>query len=75
MVLNLPDFTLKVMNDGSQVWTTRVVIGKPTTATPLLTETMKYITINPTWNVPPSIVHNEYLPALRRIRPCSRAWA
>ena len=33
-------------------------------ATPLLSETMKYITINPTWNVPPSIVHNEYLPAL-----------
>jgi L,D-transpeptidase YcbB len=25
---------------------------------------MKYITINPTWNVPPSIVNREYLPAL-----------
>jgi murein L,D-transpeptidase YcbB/YkuD len=25
---------------------------------------MKYITVNPTWHVPPSIVHNEYLPAL-----------
>ena len=33
-------------------------------ATPLLTETMKYITVNPTWNVPPSIIRNEYLPAL-----------
>jgi murein L,D-transpeptidase YcbB/YkuD len=32
--------------------------------TPLLTETMKYITVNPTWNVPQSIVQNEYLPAL-----------
>jgi murein L,D-transpeptidase YcbB/YkuD len=27
---------------------------------------MKYITVNPTWNVPPSIVNNEYLPALRQ---------
>jgi murein L,D-transpeptidase YcbB/YkuD len=27
---------------------------------------MKYITINPTWNVPPSIVQNEYLPALQQ---------
>jgi murein L,D-transpeptidase YcbB/YkuD len=26
---------------------------------------MKYITVNPTWNVPPSIVYNEYLPALQ----------
>jgi L,D-transpeptidase YcbB len=30
----------------------------------MLTETMKFITVNPTWNVPPSIVNNEYLPAL-----------
>ena len=63
-MVNQPDFTLKVVKDGGTVWTTRVVIGKPNMATPLLSETMKYITINPTWNVPPSIVHNEYLPAL-----------
>ena len=62
--VNQPDFTLKVMHDGKAVWTTRVVIGKPSMPTPLLSETMKYITINPTWHVPPSIVHNEYLPAL-----------
>ena len=64
VMVNQPDFTLKVMHNGAQVWTTRIVIGKPSLATPLLTETMKYITVNPTWNVPPSIVHNEYLPAL-----------
>jgi murein L,D-transpeptidase YcbB/YkuD len=67
VVLNIPDYTLKVMQRGAQVWTTRVVAGKPGIhATPLLTETMKYITVNPTWNVPPSIVYNEYLPALQQ---------
>ncbi len=64
VVVNQPDFTLKVMNNGAQVWTTRIVIGKPGTPSPLLSETMKSITVNPTWTVPPSIVHNEYLPAL-----------
>ena len=64
VVVNQPDFTLRVMHEGRQVWTTRIVIGKPSMATPLLSETMKHITVNPTWNVPPSIVHNEYLPAL-----------
>src|SRR5256884_7125850 len=64
VVVNQPDFTLRVMHEGRQVWTTRIVIGKPSMQTPLLSETMKHITINPTWNVPPSIVHNEYLPAL-----------
>ena len=44
-----------------------MVTGKPGNhATPLLTETMKFITVNPTWNVPPSIIYNEYLPALQQ---------
>jgi murein L,D-transpeptidase YcbB/YkuD len=67
VVLNIPDYTLRVMQNGAPVWTTRVVTGKPGThATPLLTETMKFITVNPTWNVPPSIIYNEYLPALQQ---------
>jgi murein L,D-transpeptidase YcbB/YkuD len=65
VMVNIPDYTLKVVQDGKTVWQTKIVVGKPGThATPLLTETMKYITVNPTWNVPPSIVRNEYLPAL-----------
>ncbi len=67
VMLNIPDYTLKVMQNGGQVWTTRVVVGKVGKhATPLMTETMKYITVNPTWNVPPSIIYNEYLPALQQ---------
>jgi murein L,D-transpeptidase YcbB/YkuD len=67
VILNIPDYTLKVMQHGAQVWTTKVVTGKPGIhATPLLSETMKYITVNPTWNVPPSIVYGEYLPALQQ---------
>jgi murein L,D-transpeptidase YcbB/YkuD len=67
VILNVPDYTLKVMQGGGEVWTTRVVTGKPgNQATPMLTETMKFITVNPTWNVPPSIIYNEYLPALQQ---------
>ena len=65
VMVNIPDYTLTVINDGKPVWTTRIVVGQPgRRATPLLAETMKYITFNPTWNVPPSIIRNEYLPAL-----------
>ncbi|MBX9777208.1 MAG: L,D-transpeptidase family protein [Xanthobacteraceae bacterium] len=64
VALNIPNYMLRVMHNGKQVWETRVVVGKPSTATPQITETMKFITVNPTWNVPPSIVRNEYLPAL-----------
>ena len=67
VMVNIPDYTLTVVNNGKPVWSTRIVVGQPGKhATPLLAETMKYITFNPTWNVPPSIIRNEYLPALAR---------
>jgi L,D-transpeptidase YcbB len=64
VMVNLPDFTLRVFHDGHQIWMTRIVTGKPGMPTPIMTAEMKFITVNPTWNVPPSIVHREYLPAL-----------
>jgi murein L,D-transpeptidase YcbB/YkuD len=68
VLVNLPDFTLKVMHKGAQIWTSRIVIGEPSKPTPLLSERMTSITLNPVWHVPPSIVRNEYLPALARDR-------
>src|SRR5579883_2899526 len=65
VTVNLPDFSLRLIHNDQLMWTTRIVIGKPAMPTPLLTETMKYITVNPTWNVPQSIIQNEYLPAYR----------
>jgi L,D-transpeptidase YcbB len=66
VLVNLPDFTLHVMHDGKEIWQTRIVIGKPEMPTPIMTTDMKFITVNPTWNVPPSIVNREYLPALQQ---------
>jgi L,D-transpeptidase YcbB len=66
VMVNIPDFRLHVMHNGREAWTTRIVTGKPGMPTPIMSAEMKYITVNPTWNVPPSIVANEYLPALQQ---------
>src|SRR5262249_42643153 len=66
VMVNIPDYSLKVVRDGATTWQTKIAVGKPSMPTPLLSEQMKFITINPAWNVPPSIVRNEYLPALRQ---------
>src|SRR5207302_5430710 len=66
VMVNIPDFSLRVVKDGKLVWKTKVVVGKPNLPTPLLSADMKFITVNPTWNVPPSIIQNEYLPALQQ---------
>jgi murein L,D-transpeptidase YcbB/YkuD len=66
VIVNLPDYTLRVIDNGKLDWTTKIVDGKPDTPTPIMSAEMKYITVNPTWNVPPSIVAKEYLPLLRQ---------
>jgi len=66
VIVNLPDFTLRVIRQGKQLWMTKVVVGKPATPTPIITAQMKSITINPTWNVPDSIAYKEYVPLLQQ---------
>jgi len=66
ILVNIADQELKVVKDGKTVHTARVVVGKPFTRTPVFSEKMKYIVLNPYWNVPPNIANNEYLPKLRR---------
>ena len=66
VVVNIPDYTLTLWNDDKVYWKTKIVVGKPGKNTPLISAEMKFITVNPTWNVPPSIIEKEYLPALQQ---------
>lgn len=65
VIVNVPDYTLTLYNEGHAYWKTKLVVGKPALPTPMVSADMKFITINPTWNVPQSIIEKEYLPALQ----------
>jgi murein L,D-transpeptidase YcbB/YkuD len=64
--VNVADQELKVVRGEQTIHTARLVVGKPYTRTPVFSETMKYIVLNPTWSVPPSIANKEYLPKLKK---------
>ena len=64
--VNPPAFTAKVMQDGHEVWSTRVIVGKPHTQTWSFHDEMELVVFNPSWGVPQSIIKKEYLPKLRR---------
>ena len=66
VIVNVPDYSLTLYNNDKVYWHTKIVAGKPGKATPMVSAEMKFITVNPTWNVPPSIIENEYLPALQQ---------
>jgi L,D-transpeptidase YcbB len=65
VIVNIPDYRLTLFKDDKVYWSTKIVVGLLGKPTPLISAQMKFITVNPTWNVPPSIIQNEYLPALR----------
>lgn len=65
VIVNIPEFMVRIIVDGGTVHETRVVVGKPESPTPILDETMQYVVFNPSWHVPPSIMRNEMLPKLQ----------
>src|SRR5262245_38066511 len=49
VIVNVPDYTLTLYNNDKVYWHTRIVVGKPNLATPMVSAEMKFITVNPTW--------------------------
>jgi murein L,D-transpeptidase YcbB/YkuD len=66
VMVNIPDYSLKVVRDDQTVWRTNIIVGKPQTPTPLLTAAMQEVIVNPSWHVPQSIIRNELLPRYAR---------
>ncbi len=53
--VNIPEFTVRVVKNGTVIHTERVITGLPDKQTPVFSETMKTIVFRPRWNVPNSI--------------------
>lgn len=66
VLVNIPGFDLVWTKVGAPTWHTRVVAGKAYTPTPVFSDRIVGIVVNPAWNVPESIAVNEYLPELRK---------
>ncbi len=62
--VNVPEFKVRIVEDGTVVHETRVIVGKPTNRTPTFSNEMSHLIVNPYWNVPASIVQNELAPEL-----------
>jgi murein L,D-transpeptidase YcbB/YkuD len=62
VTVNIPEFTLRVVEEGSPIHTTRVVVGKPDKQTPVISDEMEEVVFNPYWNVPTSIKMEEIAP-------------
>lgn len=68
VLVNLTDFTAKIVDNGKVTFRSRSVIGANSSdrRSPEFSDIMEFMVINPTWNVPRSIAVKEYLPMMKR---------
>ncbi len=64
IIVNIPEFTVRLIRAGAVAHQARVIVGKPETPTPIFSDVMEHAIVNPYWNVPPSILKNEFLPRM-----------
>ena len=62
--VNVPDFSLALMEGDTVVHEARVIVGKAETPTPIFSNVMRYVLINPSWQVPDSIIKKEMMAKL-----------
>ncbi len=64
IMVNIADFRLSYLEHDELVMSMGVVAGKPFWNTPVFSEKMRYIILNPWWIVPESIAKEELLPKI-----------
>ncbi len=66
VLVNIPGFDLELVRNGEVEWRTRIVAGKAYTPTPVFSDRIVSVVINPPWSVPQGIALDEYLPEIRQ---------
>ena len=66
VLVNVAGFELEVVENSRIIDEMNVVVGQEGWNTPIFADTMEYIVVNPSWNVPKSIMEEEILPAMQR---------
>lgn len=61
LMVNIPNYSLQVVENDRTVLAMRVVVGKEFSRTPMFTDEVSYMVFNPVWNVPSSIASQEIL--------------
>ena len=66
VITDIAGFRVNYSRDGVTVWSTRAQVGKPYRKTPVFRDTIRYLEVNPTWTIPPTILKQDTLPRIRK---------
>lgn len=66
IVVNVPSFDMRYWYLGKEVFQSKVVVGRVSRKTPLMSTKLDSLILNPTWNVPYKIMVEDILPMVKK---------
>ncbi len=66
ILINIANYQLDYVDKLDTLFSARVIVGKRYHESPVFTAPMSYIVFSPYWNIPPSIIKSEIMPAVRK---------
>ncbi len=64
VVINIPGFWLHFYQNDTLIEDIFVVIGREDRPTPIFSDYLEYIVLNPTWSIPQNLMKKDYIPHL-----------
>jgi murein L,D-transpeptidase YcbB/YkuD len=62
IMVNIANYHLIYYLNGNEVLSSRVIVGRPSRKTPLMSSVLNNVVLNPPWNVPTDLVRKDILP-------------
>jgi len=66
VAVNVPDQSVQFVRDGKAILTSRVIVGRKTSPTPITRSEIVAVVVNPPWDIPGDIAARDLLPHLRQ---------
>ncbi|AUM12171.1 L,D-transpeptidase family protein [Ketobacter alkanivorans] len=66
IVVNIANFDLRVFNQGELVMQMPVIVGRNFRKTPVFSDKIRYLVLNPTWTVPQKLAVQDKLPEIKK---------
>ncbi len=66
VLTDIAGYKVSLFRNGKLAWSTRAQVGKPYRKTPIFRDTIRYLEVNPTWTVPPTILKKDILPKIKQ---------
>jgi murein L,D-transpeptidase YcbB/YkuD len=63
--VNIPDFNLRYYRDGQRLFKTGIVVGRIDRPTPIFSDMITYMVLNPTWTIPDNLIKRDLIHVLR----------